>query len=41
MILIADDLALLSHTRKQVQENADDLVSNSAQLELNIHSGKT
>ena len=37
----ADDLALLSHTQKQMQEKTDDLAANSAQLGLIIHTGKT
>ncbi len=37
----ADDVALLSHNRQQMQEKTSDLSSVSAQLGLRIHEGKT
>ena len=37
----ADDLALLSHNRHQLQEKMTLLVETSAQVGLNIHTGKT
>lgn len=37
----ADDIALLSHNRQQMQEKTSDLSSVSAQLGLRIHEGKT
>ena len=37
----ADDLALLSHNLRQLQEKTSDLDNNSAQLGLNIHRRKT
>lgn len=37
----ADDLALLSHNRKQMQEKTNILADTSTQLGLNIHQGKT
>ncbi len=36
----ADDIALLSHNRQQMQEKTSDLSSVSAQLGLRIHEGR-
>ncbi len=37
----ADDIALLSHNRQQMQEKTSDLSTGSAKLGLRIHEGKT
>ncbi|VDP34383.1 unnamed protein product [Schistosoma curassoni] len=38
---IAGDLALLSHTRKQMQEKTTSVAAVSATVGLNIHKGKS
>ncbi|VDO79494.1 unnamed protein product [Schistosoma curassoni] len=37
----SDDLVLLSHTQKQIQENTTNLATASAAVGLNIHKGKS
>ena len=37
----ADDLALLSHTKEQMQQKTDKLVDTAACLGMKIHPGKT
>ena len=37
----ADDLALLSHTHRQMQEKANSVKDSSAQIGLHINRGKT
>ncbi|VDP04264.1 unnamed protein product [Schistosoma margrebowiei] len=37
----ADDLAILSHTQKQMQEKTISVVEASASVGINIHKGKS